>query len=39
MKIINNCLKKEEFINLQNLMTNNFFPWYVTWGVASNGKT
>jgi hypothetical protein len=38
VKIINNCLKKEEFIHIQDLMTNNFFPWYITWGVASNGK-
>jgi hypothetical protein len=30
MKIINNCLNKEELINLQNLMMSNMFPWFIT---------
>ena len=34
MKVINNCLNKEEFINFQKLLMNNNFPWYVTWGVS-----
>jgi hypothetical protein len=29
MKIINNCLNKEEFINVKNLLIDNNFPWYL----------
>lgn len=29
MKIINDCLDKEKFINIQNLLINNNFPWYL----------
>jgi hypothetical protein len=38
MKIINNCLNKEEIVNLKNLMMNNIFPWYITWGIVSSDK-
>ena len=29
MKIINNCLNKEKFINVKNLLIDNNFPWYL----------
>jgi hypothetical protein len=29
MKIINDYLNKEEFINIKNLLINNNFPWYL----------
>ena len=35
MKIINNCLNKEELVIIQNLMTNNQFPWFITWGISN----
>lgn len=34
MKIINNCLNEEEFINLKKLMMSNLFPWFIRWGVS-----
>lgn len=37
MKVINNCLNKEDLIIIQNLMMNNQFPWFITWGI-SNAK-
>ena len=36
MKVINNCLNKEELVTIQNLMINNEFPWFITWGISSN---
>jgi hypothetical protein len=38
MKIIDNCLDKEEFTNIQNMMMNNIFPWYITWGISYHSK-
>ena len=38
MKVINNCLNKEESVNLKNLMMNNTFPWYITQGIVISGK-
>lgn len=38
MKIINNCLSKEELILMQNLMTNNQFPWFISWGVSNDNN-
>jgi hypothetical protein len=35
MKVINNCLNKEDLITLQNLMINNKFPWFITWGISN----
>jgi hypothetical protein len=35
MKVINNCLNKEELVTIQNLMINNEFPWYITWGISN----
>ena len=37
MKIINNCLNKKKLVTIQNLMINNEFPWFITWGI-SNAK-
>jgi len=34
MKIVNNCLNKEEFIDLKKLMMSNLFPWFIRWGVS-----
>jgi len=35
MKVINNCLSKEELINFQKLTMNYTFPWFMTWGVSN----
>jgi hypothetical protein len=35
MKVINNCLNKEELVTIQNLMINNEFPWFITWGISN----
>ena len=35
-KIINNFLEKNEFLNLQNIMTHHSFPWFVAKGVVNN---
>jgi hypothetical protein len=38
MKVIQNCLNKEDFVNLKNLMISKIFPWYITWGIAYSDK-
>jgi hypothetical protein len=33
MEIINNFLKEKDFLNINKVMTNNTFPWFITWGI------
>ena len=33
MKIINNFLKEENFLNLKKAMMGSSFPWFISWGI------
>jgi len=33
IKIIKNCLSKENFINIKNMIYSDYFPWYLNFGV------
>jgi len=35
MKVYNNFLPKEEFLEIKNFMTGNYFPWYVQNSVVN----
>ena len=36
-KIINNFLEKDQFLNLQNIITSDSFPWYLVKGINTIG--
>ena len=36
LKIINNCLSKEDFTNIKNTLYSDYFPWYLNKGVNTS---